>query len=79
MNTISHEIIMTPALHSVSSDIAPKMGWNPDNWSEVERRFTSEIFINSAGKFGAPDDIGRMVASAGGDGERFPPRLAPRP
>jgi NAD(P)-dependent dehydrogenase (short-subunit alcohol dehydrogenase family) len=61
-NSVSPGIIMTPAVHKTFSDIAEKLGWDTRDWVEVERRFTAEIVVNSAGKFGVPADIGNMVA-----------------
>ncbi|MEX3787864.1 SDR family NAD(P)-dependent oxidoreductase [Paraburkholderia sp. BR14374] len=62
VNTVTPGIIMSPAVKSTFTDLALKQGWDVDDWAEVERRFTSQIFVNSAGKFGEPEDIGRMVA-----------------
>ena len=62
VNTVTPGIIMSPAVKSSFTDIATKQGWDVGDWQEVERRFTSQIFVNSAGRFGDPADIGRMVA-----------------
>jgi NAD(P)-dependent dehydrogenase (short-subunit alcohol dehydrogenase family) len=62
VNTVTPGVIMTPAVKDSFTDLAEKLGWDSNDWGEVERRFTAEIFVNSAGKFGKPEDIGRMVA-----------------
>jgi NAD(P)-dependent dehydrogenase (short-subunit alcohol dehydrogenase family) len=38
------------------------MGWDPDDWSEIERRLTREVIPIAADRFGQPEDIGRVVA-----------------
>lgn len=38
------------------------MGWDTDNWDEIERRFTTELIPIAADHFGPPEDIGRLVA-----------------
>ena len=62
VNTVTPGIIMSPAVKNAFTDIAKSQGWPVDDWSEVERRFTSQVFVNSAGRFGDPEDIGRVVA-----------------
>lgn len=62
VNTVSPGTILTSAVRKTFLNLAEKLGWDTQDWSEVERRFTSEVFVNSAGKFGEPADIGRMVA-----------------
>jgi len=62
VNTVTPGIIMSPAVKSAFTDIAKRQGWPTDDWAEIERRFTSQVFVNSAGRFGEPEDIGRMIA-----------------
>ena len=62
VNTVSPGAILTPAVVKAFTDIARQMGWNPDDWDEIERRFTTKLIPISAEHFGQPEDIGRMVA-----------------
>jgi len=62
VNTVSPGAILTPAVTKTFTDIARHMGWNADDWDEIERRFTTELIPISADHFGKPEDIGRMVA-----------------
>lgn len=62
VNTVSPGAILTPAVVKVFTGVARDMGWDPDNWDEIERRFTTELIPISASHFGKPEDIGRMVA-----------------
>lgn len=62
VNTVTPGIIMSPAVKIAFTAMATSQGWPVDDWREVERRFTSQVFVNSAGRFGDPEDIGRMVA-----------------
>ena len=41
--------------------MSQQQGWGTD-WSEIERRFTSEFIPLCTRKLGRPEDIGRMVA-----------------
>ena len=61
VNTVSPGAILTPAVVKSFTDVARQMGWDPDNWEEIERRFTTELIPISADHFGEPEDIGRMV------------------
>lgn len=62
VNTVTPGAILTPAVTQAFTDIARKMGWDPNNWDEIERRFTRELIPIAADHFGQPEDIGRMVA-----------------
>jgi 3-oxoacyl-[acyl-carrier protein] reductase len=62
VNTVSPGAIVTPAVVKTFTGIALQMGWNADDWDEIERRFTTELIPISASHFGRPDDIARMVA-----------------
>jgi NAD(P)-dependent dehydrogenase (short-subunit alcohol dehydrogenase family) len=62
VNTVSPGAILTPAVVEAFTDVARHMGWDPDNWAEIERRFTTELIPISANHFGQPEDIGRVVA-----------------
>ncbi len=62
VNTVSPGAILTPAVVKTFTDIARSMGWNADDWTEIERRFTTELIPISADHFGQPEDIGRVVA-----------------
>ena len=61
VNTVSPGAILTPAVVQAFTEVARQMGWNPDDWAEIERRFTTELIPISADHFGQPEDIGRMV------------------
>ena len=62
VNTVSPGAILTPAVTANFTDMAGKLGWDTNNWDEIERRFTTELIPISADHFGKPEDIGRMVA-----------------
>lgn len=62
VNTVSPGAILTPAVTKTFTEIARQMGWNTDDWDEIERRFTTELIPIAADHFGRPEDIGRMVA-----------------
>jgi 3-oxoacyl-[acyl-carrier protein] reductase len=62
VNTVSPGAILTPAVVAAFTGIAKQMGWNDADWSEIERRFTSELIPIAVDHFGQPEDIGRMVA-----------------
>ena len=62
VNTVSPGAILTPAVVKTFTEVARQMGWDPDNWDEIERRFTTELIPISSDHFGEPGDIGRMVA-----------------
>jgi NAD(P)-dependent dehydrogenase (short-subunit alcohol dehydrogenase family) len=62
VNTVSPGAILTPAVVQAFTAVARQMGWNPDDWNEIERRFTTELIPISADHFGQPEDIGRVVA-----------------
>lgn len=62
VNTVSPGAILTPAVVKTFTEVARQMGWNADDWAEIERRFTTELIPISADHFGRPEDIGRMVA-----------------
>jgi NAD(P)-dependent dehydrogenase (short-subunit alcohol dehydrogenase family) len=44
------------------TNAARHMGWDPNDWSGIERRFTREVIPIAADRFGQPEDIGRVVA-----------------
>jgi 3-oxoacyl-[acyl-carrier protein] reductase len=62
VNTVSPGAITTPAVIATFTEIARQMGWNADDWGEIERRMTRELIPIAADHFGKPEDIGRMVA-----------------
>ena len=62
VNTVSPGAILTPAVVAAFTGMAEQMGWNSADWSEIERRFTTELIPIAADHFGQPEDIGRMVA-----------------
>jgi 3-oxoacyl-[acyl-carrier protein] reductase len=62
VNTVSPGCILTPAVINAFTDVARQMGWDADNWGEIERRFTTELIPIAADHFGQPEDIGRIVA-----------------
>jgi NAD(P)-dependent dehydrogenase (short-subunit alcohol dehydrogenase family) len=62
VNTVSPGAILTPAVVKSFTDLARQLGWDPNDWGEIERRFTTELIPIAADHFGEPADIGRMVA-----------------
>jgi 3-oxoacyl-[acyl-carrier protein] reductase len=62
VNTVTPGVILTPAVQRTFTEMAKSMGWHTDDWDEIERRFTSEVFPSAVAHFGRPEDIGRMVA-----------------
>lgn len=62
VNTVSPGTILTPGVQRTFVGWAAQLGWDTDNWSEIERRFTTELIPQPVKHFGQPEDIGRMVA-----------------
>lgn len=62
VNTVSPGTILTEGLVETFTAWARQLGWETDDWNEIERRFTSEVIPQPVNHFGRPDDIGRMVA-----------------
>jgi 3-oxoacyl-[acyl-carrier protein] reductase len=62
VNTVTPGVILTPAVQRTFTEMAKSMGWQTDDWDEIERRFTSEVFPTAVAHFGRPEDIGRVVA-----------------
>lgn len=62
VNTVSPGTILTDNLVETFTCWAEQMGWETDDWSEIERRFTSEVIPQPVNHFGRPEDIARMVA-----------------
>lgn len=61
VNTVSPGTILTPALDEWLRDFAKQMKWG-DDWEEIERRYTTEIFPLPVPRLGRPEDIAAMVA-----------------
>jgi NAD(P)-dependent dehydrogenase (short-subunit alcohol dehydrogenase family) len=61
VNTVSPGAILTPAVVEAFTHTARQLGWNADDWYEIERRVTTEMIPISADHFGQPEDIGRVV------------------
>jgi 3-oxoacyl-[acyl-carrier protein] reductase len=61
VNSVMPGTILTPAVERWLSHVAQQRGWGTD-WTEIERRFTTEMIPLCTGKLGRPEDIGRMVA-----------------
>jgi 3-oxoacyl-[acyl-carrier protein] reductase len=62
VNTVTPGTITTPAVVRAYTDMAAKLGMDPNDWDAIERRFTSEFAPIEVDHFGVPEDIGRMVA-----------------
>ena len=62
VNTVTPGTILTPAVIRSYTDTAREMGWDPEDWEAIERRFVTEIRPIVADHFGDVGDIGRMVA-----------------
>lgn len=62
VNTVTPGTILTPAVVRTFTDMAGKMGMDPDDWGAIEKKFTREIHGLAVDHFGRPEDIGRMVA-----------------
>lgn len=61
VNTVSPGTISTPAVQAWLAAVAEQMRWGND-WSDIERRFTTELIPLCADHIGRPEDIGRVVA-----------------
>ena len=61
VNSVMPGTIMTPAVEQWLSHVAQQNDWGND-WSVIERRFTTEFIPLCTDKLGRPEDIGRMVA-----------------
>jgi len=62
VNTVSPGTILTETLVETFTAWARELGWETDDWSEIERRFTNEVMPQPVNHFGRPEDIARMVA-----------------
>lgn len=62
VNTVSPGTIMTPAVQRVFTEWAAMLGWETDDFAEIERRFTHEVIPQPIKHFGRAEDIARMVA-----------------
>ncbi|MDO7836341.1 SDR family oxidoreductase [Sphingobium sp. HBC34] len=62
VNTVSPGTILTPAVTKAFTEWAGLLGWDSSDFSEIERRFTSELIPQPIKHFGRPEDIARMVA-----------------
>ncbi|MBG6120007.1 MULTISPECIES: SDR family NAD(P)-dependent oxidoreductase [unclassified Sphingobium] len=62
VNTVTPGTILTPAVKRTFTDMAGKMGMDPDDWDAIETKFAREIHGLAVDHFGRPEDIGRMVA-----------------
>ncbi len=61
VNSVMPGTILTPAVELWLSHVAKQKQWG-DDWSEIERRFTTELIPLCTSKLGRPEDIGRVVA-----------------
>lgn len=61
VNSVMPGTILTPAVERWLGHVSHQQGWG-DDWTEIERRFTSEMIPLCVDKLGRPEDIGRMVA-----------------
>lgn len=62
LHTVSPGTILTDTLVEMSTGWARQLGWETDDWHEIEGRFTSEVMPQPANHFGRPEDIARTVA-----------------
>lgn len=61
VNTVTPGTILTPAVERWLSHVAAQHDWG-DDWSVIEKRFTTELIPLNTDKLGRPEDIGRVVA-----------------
>ena len=62
VNTVTPGTIATEGVKTGFVRWAEQLGWTTRDWSEIERRFTSEVIPQPTKHFGRPEDIARMVA-----------------
>ncbi|WP_336622849.1 SDR family NAD(P)-dependent oxidoreductase [Sphingobium cyanobacteriorum] len=62
VNTVTPGTIATEGVRNGFVEWARQLGWETQDWSEIERRFTSEVIPQPTKHFGRPEDIARMVA-----------------
>ena len=62
VNTVSPGTIQTAGVVETFTRWARELGWNADDWDEVERRFATDLIPISTEHFGRPEDVGRLVA-----------------
>lgn len=62
VNTVTPGTIATEGVRRGFVEWARQLGWTTTDWSEIERRFTSEVIPQPTKHFGRPVDIARMVA-----------------
>ncbi len=62
VNTVSPGTILTETLAETFTEWAAQLGKKTEDWSEIERFFTTEVIPQPVSHFGRPEDIGRMVA-----------------
>lgn len=62
VNTVTPGTIATEGVRSGFVEWARQLGWGSTDWSEIERRFTTEVIPQPTKHFGRPEDIARMVA-----------------
>lgn len=62
VNTVSPGTILTETLVETFTGWAQQLGWETEDWNEIERRFTSEVMPQPVSHFGRPEDIARIVA-----------------
>lgn len=62
VNTVSPGTIATEGVRNGFVRWAGQLGWPTDDWTEIERRFTTELIPQPIRHFGRAEDIGRMVA-----------------
>lgn len=61
VNTVTPGTILTPAVERWLADVAKQHNWG-DDWSVIEKRFTTEMIPLDTDQLGRPEDIGRVVA-----------------
>ncbi len=61
VNTVTPGTIATEGVRNGFVLWAKQLGWETDDWAEIERRFTSEVIPQPTKHFGRPVDIARMV------------------
>lgn len=60
VNTVSPGPIKTKGTQDLFMAMARENGWS-SSWSEIEKKVSSEVLPNLAGRFGTPEEVGDLV------------------
>lgn len=61
VNTVSPGPIATAGVKELFQQMALEKNWGTD-WKTIEKKVIEEMLPNMAGRFGTPEDVGRLVA-----------------